>query len=112
MVRYVMLVTYTEVGASQIQNPTRRAQMFQAVAEDLGVRVESMLWTLGEYDAVAAVSAPDEGTAVALSAFLAKQGYVRARMLRAFTEAEFAGFLDKMPGLNYLSGPTLEIEHD
>src|SRR5690349_2217642 len=108
MVRYVMLVTYTEVGASQIQNTTRRAQMLQAVAEQMHVRVESLHWTLGECDAVMTITAPDEGTAVALSAFLAKQGYVRARMLRAFTEAEFAGFLDKMPGLNYLSDPNIE----
>jgi uncharacterized protein with GYD domain len=104
MVRYVMLVTYTEVGASQIQNTTRRAQMFHQVAERMGVTVESMYWTLGDLDAVATISADDEGTAVALSIFLAKQGYVRTRMLRAYTEAEFAGFLDRMPGLDRLSG--------
>src|SRR5688500_16591261 len=104
MVRYVMLVTYTEVGASQIQNTTRRAQMFQQVAERMGVTVESMYWTVGEFDAVATIGADDEGTAVALSIFLAKQGYVRARMLRACSEAEFAGFLDRMPGLDRLSG--------
>ena len=112
MVRYVMLISYTEVGASQIQNTTRRAQMFQAVADEMGVRVESLFWTLGEHDAVATVAAPDEGTAVALSAFLARQGYVRARMLRAFTESEFAGFLDRMSGLGQLSGPTITLEDD
>jgi uncharacterized protein with GYD domain len=112
MVRYVMLISYTEVGASQIQNTTRRAQMFQAVAEGMGVRVEALYWTLGEYDAVATIAAPDEGTAVALSAFLAKQGYVRVRTLRAYTEAEFDGFLAKMPGPDHLAEPDLEIEHD
>lgn len=109
MVRYVMLISYTEVGASQIQNTTRRGQMFQTVAEQMGVRVESLHWTLGEYDAVATVSAPDEGTAVALSAFLAKQGYVRTRLLRAFTESEFVRFLDKIPGTPEMS---LELEAD
>jgi uncharacterized protein with GYD domain len=100
MVRYVMLVSYTEVGASQIQNTTRRAQMFQQVADRLRVRVESLYWTLGECDAVATISAEDEGMAVALSTFLAKQGYVRARLLRAFTEQEFGQMLAQMP-----SGP-------
>ncbi|HET6574615.1 MAG TPA: GYD domain-containing protein [Fimbriiglobus sp.] len=98
MVRYVMLVTYTEVGASQIQNTTRRAQMFQTVAEQLGVRVESLVWTLGEYDAIAHITADTEDTAIALSAYLARQGYVRARLLRALTEEEFARVLAKMPG--------------
>src|SRR5262245_37874760 len=100
-----MLVSYTEVGASQIQNTTRRAQMLHWVAEPIGVLIESLLWTLGEYDAVLTVSSPDEGTVVALSAYLAKQGYVRTRLLRAFTEAEFGGFLEKMPNHNYLAGP-------
>jgi uncharacterized protein with GYD domain len=98
MVRYVMLITYTEVGASQIQNTTRRAQMFQTVAEQMGVRVESLVWTLGEYDAIAHISADDEDVAIALSAYLARQGYVRARMLRALSEEEFARVLSKMPG--------------
>lgn len=98
MVRYVMLITYTEVGASQIQNTTRRAQMFHAVAEQMGVRVESLVWTLGEYDAVAHIRADEEDVAIALSAHLARQGYVRARLLRALTEEEFARVLAKMPG--------------
>ena len=97
MTRYVMLITYTEVGASQIQNTTRRAQMFQQVADRMGVRVESLYWTLGECDAVATVSAGDEGAAVALSTYLAKQGYVRTRMLRAFSEQEFGQMLEQMP---------------
>ena len=98
MVRYVMMLSFTEVGASQIQNTTRRAQMFHAVAEQMGVRVESLVWTLGEYDAVAHVRADEEDSAIALSAHLARQGYVRARLLRALTEEEFARVLSKLPG--------------
>ena len=98
MMRYVMLVSYTEVGASQIQNTTHRAQMFQQVADRMGVRVESLFWTLGEFDAVATVSTEDEAKAVALFTYLAKQGYVRTRVLRAFSEQEFARMLAQMPG--------------
>jgi uncharacterized protein with GYD domain len=98
MVRFVMLTTFTEVGASQIQDTTRRAQMVSERAAAMGVTVETLLWTLGEIDAVVIVSAPDEGSVVALSTFLAKQGYIRTRLLRAFTEAEFATILGRMPG--------------
>ncbi len=98
MVRFVMLTTFTEVGASQIQDTTRRAQMVSERAAAMGVTVETLLWTLGEIDAVVILSAPDEGSVVALSTFLAKQGYVRSRLLRAFTEAEFATILNRMPG--------------
>ena len=72
--------------------------MFQAVAEGMGVHVESLVWTLGEYDAIATIRADEEDVAIALSAHLARQGYVRARLLRALTEEEFARVLAKMPG--------------
>ncbi len=107
MVRYVMLVSFTEVGASQIQNTTRRAQMVTDVARSMGVRVEAMYWTLGQFDAVMTIATEDEGTAIALSAFLAKQGYVRTRMLRAFTEEEFDRALAKIPNAQV---PSLELE--
>ena len=98
MVRYVVLAEFTEVGASQIQNTTRRAQMLAEVARSLDVIVETLYWTLGEVDAVMVVSSANEENVVALSTYLAKQGYVRTRMMRAFTEGEFADILKRMPG--------------
>jgi len=98
MVRYVMLANFTEVGASQIQDTTRRAQMLAEVAKSLEVTVETLFWTLGEHDAMMIVSSADEANVIALSTYLAKQGYVRARLMRAFTESEFADILKRMPG--------------
>jgi len=93
-----MLANFTEVGASQIQDTTRRAQMLAEVAKSLEVTVETLFWTLGEHDAMMIVSSADEANVIALSTYLAKQGYVRARLMRAFTESEFADILKRMPG--------------
>ncbi len=98
MVRYVVLAEFTEIGASQIQDTTRRAQMIAEVAKSLNVAVETLYWTLGEHDAVLIVSSADEGNVIAFSTYLAKQGYVRTRLMRAFTESEFADILKRMPG--------------
>jgi len=72
--------------------------MLAEVAKSLEVTVETLFWTLGEHDAMMIVSSADEANVIALSTYLAKQGYVRARLMRAFTESEFADILKRMPG--------------
>lgn len=95
--RYKMLVTYTEIGMSQIQNTVRRAAEFRQTAAQMGVTVEEMHWTLGSYDAIVTLSCEDEESILALATFISRQGYVRAQLLRAYTDEEFARFLTKMP---------------
>ncbi|MFO0848477.1 MAG: GYD domain-containing protein [Gemmataceae bacterium] len=95
--RYKMLVTFTEIGISQIQNTVKRAAEFRQAAAEVGVTVEDVYWTLGQFDAVVTLSSEDEESILALVTYLGKQGYVRANLLRAYTEEEFAGFLARMP---------------
>jgi uncharacterized protein with GYD domain len=95
--RYKMLVTYTEIGMSQIQNTVRRAAEFRQTAAQMGVSVEDLHWTLGSYDAIITVSSEDEESILALATYLSRRGYVRTQLLRAYTDEEFARFLDKMP---------------
>lgn len=97
MVRYTLLFKYTEIGASQVHNTLARAALFRQTAAALGVTVESMVWTLGEYDGVIALAAADEPSVVALAAELARRGYVRTHLLRAFTEGEMAAVIARMP---------------
>jgi uncharacterized protein with GYD domain len=97
MVRYALLLRYTEIGISQIQNTVGRAAVFRQTAAALGVTVESMFWTLGEYDGVLVLSAEGETSVIALVTELARRGYVRTHLLRAFLEDEFATILGRMP---------------
>ena len=97
MFRYKLLLKYTEIGVSQIQNTVSRAAAFKHSAEVLGVTVEDLYWTLGEYDGVITLACREEEKIIALVTELARKGYVRTCLLRAFTEAEFEGILKKMP---------------
>lgn len=97
MVRFKLLVTYTEIGASQIQNTVARAAAFRHEAAALGVRVEDVCWTLGAYDGVLTLSAEAEDKVIALVLDLARKGYVRTQLLRAYTEEEFDHILGQMP---------------
>jgi uncharacterized protein with GYD domain len=97
MVRYTLLIRYTEIGISQIQNTVSRASLFRQTAAALNVTVDSLLWTLGEYDGVILLSSAEEENVVALVTELARRGYVRTHLLRAYTEDEFAAVLRRMP---------------
>jgi len=98
VVRYLMLVKYTETGAAQIHNATRRAEWFRKWAGQLGVTVESIYWLVGEYDVTVTVTAGESAPIVALTAHMHRQGFVRTRLVRAYTEDEFQTILRLMPG--------------
>ena len=97
MVRYVLLLKFTDQGITNVKDSPSRAEAFKAAASRAGVNVESQFWTLGEYDGVAVFTAPDEGTAVALALGLGKLGNTRTCMLRAFDATEFRDIVGKMP---------------
>lgn len=97
MVRYALLIKYTEIGISQVQDTVSRAAVFRQAAAALGVTVECQYWTLGEFDGLIVLSAADERKVIALVTELARRGYVRTHLLRAYTEDEFAGVLTTMP---------------
>jgi uncharacterized protein with GYD domain len=95
MVTYVTLFHWTEQGLSKIQDTLKRAEEFGAVAEKAGARVKAQYWTVGEYDGIVILEAPDESTAVGLIAKVAKLGNIRTHTLRAFDSAEMRGVLGK-----------------
>lgn len=97
MVRYVMLLKFTDKGIGTIKDSPSRAEAFRAAASKAGAVVESQFWTLGEYDGMVVIQAPDEATAVGLALELGRHGNVRTWMLRAFDAGEFKGILSKMP---------------
>lgn len=97
MVRFVMLLKFTDKGMATVKDSPSRAEAFRVAATKAGAVVESQFWTLGEYDGVLVFQAPDEPTAVGLALGLGQHGNVRTCLLRAFDAGEFKGILSKMP---------------
>ena len=96
MSHYVILVNFTEQGAKSIKDTVKRAEAFKAMAAKSGIKVNSLLWTLGQHDVVAAVEANDDIAATALSLSVASLGNVRTQTLKAFDAADMAKILGKM----------------
>ena len=96
MTRYVILLNFTAQGLAKIKDSPARSDAFKAAAAKVGATAESIFWTLGPYDGVVVLSAPDEATAVAVALELGKAGNVKTTMLRALDADEFNTVLAKL----------------
>jgi uncharacterized protein with GYD domain len=96
MATYILLVNFTEQGVRNAKDTARRADAFKEMAKKSGANVKELYWTLGQYDAVTILEAPDDMTATALALSLGKLGNVRTQTLPAFSAAEMKTIIGKM----------------
>ena len=96
MASYVCLIQFRDQGIRNIQDTVKRGDAAIAEAQKMGMRIVEEYWTMGAYDAVVVVEAPDDET---MSAFILKVGSlgnVKAQTLRAFRRNEMEGILAKI----------------
>jgi uncharacterized protein with GYD domain len=91
-----MLLKFTDQGIRNIKDTTKRAAAFQEMAGKMGAKVIDHLWTMGQYDLVLHLEAPDDETTAALSVKLGSLGNVSIQTLRGFTSSEVEKILKKI----------------
>jgi uncharacterized protein with GYD domain len=96
MATYVVLGNFTDQGIRNIKDTTKRADAFKELAKASGATVKEIYWTLGQFDIVSTVEAPDDMVVTALGLTLGKSGNVRTQTLRAFTPTDMASILGKV----------------
>lgn len=96
MAKYVVLVNWTEQGIRDVTKTTERADQVRQLAQQLGGKVELLLWTLGRYDIVAIAEMPDDETAALMGLRIGGMGTVRTETLRAFTADEMGGIIGRL----------------
>jgi uncharacterized protein with GYD domain len=90
MATYISLCNWTEQGIKSFKDSASRAKEAEAAMAKLGVRIQSIYWTVGEYDLVAIVEADDDESATAALLALGAQGNIRTTTMRAY-DAEAMG---------------------
>ncbi len=97
MATYIVLAKYTHQGITNIkQSPDRLDQTKQAV-QSLGAEIKAFYLTMGQYDIVSLVEAPDDETMARLALALGSGGYVSTETLRSFSEDEFRNIIAQLP---------------
>ena len=91
-----MLASFTDQGIRKVKDSPKRADAFKNMAKKCGASVKEVFWTLGEYDIVAVVEAPDDISVTAPGLSSGALGNVRTQTLRAFTQEDMKSILGKM----------------
>lgn len=95
MATFITTIRFTQQGIKGIDQTTRRASVFKAAAKKLGVKVKDIYWTLGDYDGLLILEAPDDETATTAMLHLGAMGNVHTTTVRAFNAAEMDKILSK-----------------
>ena len=95
MAMYVSLLQFTEQGIRTVQDTIKRAAAATDEAEKMGVKVTDSFWTMGAYDVVLLLDAPNDETITAFALKLGARGNVKTQTMRAFRREEMESILAK-----------------
>jgi uncharacterized protein with GYD domain len=88
-----MLTNLTADGVRTLKNNPGRVAEVNKEVEQLGAKVVAQYATLGQYDFVTVVEAPDEKTMAKVSVELGSRGTMTSQTLAAIPAGELAGSL-------------------
>ena len=91
--KYVLLGNLNEAWAAK---QAQRVKSAKAKLDALGIKIEAVYYTQGEFDFVDIVDAPNAEAMLAFSVWYVKQGYGRFRSMPAFDEKAMAKGLKKV----------------
>ncbi|MGK2939571.1 MAG: GYD domain-containing protein [Solirubrobacteraceae bacterium] len=93
MPTYIMLATLTSDGVQTVKNNPQRIREVNREVEQLGAFVKAQWATLGEFDFISVVEAPDEKTMARVSLELGSRGTSKYETLAAIPIDDFIATL-------------------
>ncbi len=96
MPTYINLVTWTDQGIRNINEAPQRIDAFRKTVEAAGGKLTGFYVTMGKYDIVTIVEAPNDEALANIALKTGSKGSVRTETMKAFTEQEFRNILAKM----------------
>jgi uncharacterized protein with GYD domain len=89
MPSFITLLNWTEQGMGKIKASSRRLDAGRKAFKKAGCELKDVYLTMGPYDLVCVIEAPDAETAAKAILSLGAAGNVRTLTLPAFTEDEY-----------------------
>lgn len=97
MAKYISLIKYTSKGIENIKESPARLDAFKQLCESMGATVDGFYLTMGQYDLVVIVDAPNPETIAKLLLTTTSKGAVSTETLPAFTEEEYRKVISELP---------------
>jgi uncharacterized protein with GYD domain len=89
MATYIMLINWTDQGIRHVKDSPDRLGAAQDLCRQHGAEMTQFYMTLGTYDMVAVVDAPNDETFAKIALSVGRGGNVRTTSLKAFDEAQY-----------------------
>ena len=96
MPTYVTLMNWTDQGIRTANESVQRRDQANALAEKHGARIDQVYWTVGPYDLVTIIEAPDDESATSMLLELGSAGNLRTTTLRAYDREEMSGIIQRL----------------
>lgn len=93
MATYILLTQLTDQGVRNAKASPQRQKESRELARSFGVEWKSIYMTMGAYDYVITVEAPDDAAVAKYVLSLAALGNVRTTTMGAFAEQEYLPIL-------------------
>ena len=89
MPTYIALLNWTQQGVSKVGSSAKRLDAGRKALKKAGVEMKDVYLTMGRYDMVCVIEAPDDETYAKAILGLASQGNVSTETLKAFSEDQY-----------------------
>ena len=96
MSKYISLVKYTPKGVETVKDSPSRLDAVKQLCESMDARVEGLYLTLGRYDMILIMDAPNAETAAKIILQITSQGSVSTETLPAFSEEEYRKIISEL----------------
>ena len=97
MPTFMCFLNWTDQGAKNAKDASKRFQASKSMAEKLGGRLLSAYVTTGHYDVVATLEMPNGEAMVKFASAIAGSGNARTTTVRAYTPDEFSKLAADVP---------------
>lgn len=89
MPTYIALLKWTQQGISKVSSSAKRLDAGRKAFKKAGCELKDAYLTMGRYDLVCVIEAPDDASYAKAALGLGAQGSVSTETLKAFTEDEY-----------------------
>lgn len=94
MPTYICLMKWTQQGVANVKDSPDRLDAGRKAFKEIGVEITQVHMTMGRYDLVMFLEAPNDDVAAAALLFLAAQGNVQTETLKAWDEDGYRKVLE------------------
>jgi uncharacterized protein with GYD domain len=96
MPTYIALLKWTQQGVSKVGSSAKRLDAGRKAFKKAGIEMKDVYLTMGRYDLVCVIEAPDDETYAKAILGLGSQGNVSTETLKAFSEDQYRAIISSL----------------